>query len=207
MTNHLLSSRTVRKAKRVFIINGHPARESLSRALAESYANGAERAGHSVRITHVHDVHFDANFGQSSYRNAKPLEAGLERFIRDLRWSDHVVLVTPLWWGGLPAQLKGLLDRTLIPGVAFNPRKMRLGLPEPLLSGRSARVVVTSDTPRWWMRLAYKNALFWQLRRQVFGYVGIRPTRITHLSKASHAGPSVANRWIRNVAALGASAA
>ena len=147
------------------------------------------------------------HLGQAGYRNAKSLEPSLEQVLTDLKWCEHVVLTTPMWWGGLPAKLKGLLDRTLLPGEAFDPRKMRYGLPEPLLRGRSARVVITSDTPGWWMRLAYKNALLWQLRRQVLGYVGIRPTRITHLSKASHLPAEEANQWLAMLASLGERAA
>ena len=203
MRSHVRSDRGPRDAKRVYILNGHPGAESLSRALAESYARGAQGAGHEVRLTHLHDLSFDIDFGQAGYRNAKSLEPSLEQVLTDLKWCEHVVLTTPMWWGGLPAKLKGLLDRTLLPGKVFDPRKMRYGLPEPLLSGRSARVVITSDTPGWWMRLAYKNALLWQLRRQVLGYVGIRPTRITHLSKASHLPAEEANQWLAMLASLG----
>ena len=31
-----------------------------------------------------------------------------------LTWAEHVVLILPMWWGGLPAKTKGLFDRTLL---------------------------------------------------------------------------------------------
>lgn len=34
---------------------------------------------------------------------------------------DTLVFVYPTWWGGLPAMLKGWLDRVLLPGVAYHP--------------------------------------------------------------------------------------
>ncbi|MDN3719732.1 NAD(P)H-dependent oxidoreductase [Roseibium salinum] len=34
-------------------------------------------------------------------------------------WCEHFVVVHPLWWGGLPAKLKGVFDRILLPGMAF----------------------------------------------------------------------------------------
>lgn len=206
MGSRVRRNRGSQHAKRVYVLNGHPAAQSLSGALAESYARGARGAGHEVRLTHLHDIRFDQDFGQASYRDTKPLEPCLERVLLDLTWCEHVVFTTPMWWGGLPAKLKGLLDRVLLPGRAFDPRKMQYGLPAPLLRGRSARVVITSDTPRWWMRLAYKNALFWQLKRQVLGYVGIRPTRITHLSKASHLAERESQRWLAQLHTLGANA-
>ena len=37
-----------------------------------------------------------------------------------VRWADALVFVYPTWWMGLPAILKGWLERVLVPGVAFH---------------------------------------------------------------------------------------
>jgi putative NADPH-quinone reductase len=194
--------------KRIFILNGHPAKNSLSRTLVEAYADAARQAGHEVRLTHLHDLNFDTDFGWVDFEHPKPLEPELEQFLHDLSWSEHFMMSTPMWWGGLPAKLKGLFDRALLPGRAFDTRhKTRLGLPSPLLTGRTARVVITSDTPGWFMRLAYRNALVWQLRGQILEFVGLKPTRITHLSPASEPKAGAVPRWVKQVRALGSQAA
>jgi NAD(P)H dehydrogenase (quinone) len=192
--------------KRIFILNGHPAAASLSRKLAETYADAAIAAGHKVRITHLHDLRFDSDFGYAGYSKTKPLEPALEEVLEDLEWSEHVVLTSPMWWGGLPAKLKGLIDRTFLPGRVFDTRVLKGGLPSPLLNGRSARLILTSDTPGWFMRFFYKNALFWQLRKQIFGFVGIKPARITHFSGASDPKPGFIDRWIERVRKIGGTA-
>ncbi len=194
--------------KRIFILNGHPAKHSLSGTLVEAYADAARQAGHEVRLTHLHDLNFDTDFGWVDFEHPKPLEPELEQFLHDLSWSEHFMMSTPMWWGGLPAKLKGLFDRALLPGRAFDTRhKTRLGLPSPLLTGRTARVVITSDTPGWFMRLAYRNALVWQLRGQILEFVGLKPTRITHLSPASEPKAGAVPRWVKQVRALGSQAA
>ncbi len=53
------------QTKRIFILDGHPAGASLSRALAEKYADEARNAGHAVRLTHLHELAFDSDFGVS----------------------------------------------------------------------------------------------------------------------------------------------
>ena len=194
--------------KRIFILNGHPAEHSLSRTLVDAYADAARQAGHEVRITHLHDLHFDGDFEWVNFEHPKPLEPALEQWLRDLSWSEHFMMSTPMWWGGLPAKLKGLFDRALLPGRAFDTRKKTLlGLPTPMLTGRTARVVITSDTPGWFMRLAYKNALLWQVRRQILEFVGLKPTRLTHLGPASEAKPEQVQRWVKQIQQLGARAA
>jgi NAD(P)H dehydrogenase (quinone) len=193
--------------KRILILDGHPAAESLSRSLASSYASGARSAGHEVRIVHLHDLHFDSDFGAASYSQLKPLEPSLALVLEDLLWSNHFVLTLPMWWGGLPAKLKGLFDRALLPGHAFDTRNPNwLGMPRPLLDGRTARVLITSDTPSWWMRLAYKNALIWQLRGQVLAFIGIKPARFTLFGPASHPKPGKVDQWRKQMELLGKSA-
>ncbi|MEM9015549.1 MAG: NAD(P)H-dependent oxidoreductase [Verrucomicrobiota bacterium] len=193
--------------KRILILNGHPGDESLSRSLAESYRDAAEKAGHEVKIAHLSEMDFDSDFGGGGYRSTKPLEPELEALLSDLKWSEHVVMTTPIWWGGLPAKLKGLFDRILLPGEAFDTRNQKLGFPTPLLSGRTGRVLVTSDTPGWLMSLGYCNALFVQLRKQILGFVGIKPVRIKHFQGATKASSTKVEKWLAEAHQLGAAAA
>ena len=67
----------------------------------------------------------------------------LEPHVEALRWCEHLVLVYPTWWSGLPAMLKGWVDRTFMQGVAWE-------LPEganrirPLLTNIGGVTVVTT---------------------------------------------------------------
>lgn len=194
-------------SRRILIVDLHPARLSLSAALAQAYRTGAETAGHQVRTTRLSEMSFDPDFGQASFRNAPALEPDLESFRKSLIWAEHVVLVTPMWWGGLPAKAKGLFDRTLLPGFAFDPRQRRMGLPKPLLSGRTAHVMLTSDTPAWAFWLMYARALKHQIHRQILSYVGLKPVRHTHFSPVEHSTAELRARWLRDTQLLGARAA
>ena len=193
--------------KRILIIDGHPGQRSLSRTLAEAYEAGAAGSNHDIRTVHLHDLEFDPDHENGGYRDTKPLEPSLEAFLEVLEWAEHIVLVTPMWWGGMPAKLKGLFDRALLPGRAFDSGVKKYGLPAPLLTGRTARVIVTSDTPSWFMRLVYRNALFHQIRKQLFRFVGISPTRFTHLNSASRPTPRRLAEWQHKIRWLGSVAA
>jgi putative NADPH-quinone reductase len=194
-------------SKRIFVLNGHPAETSLSRALAVAYAESARAAGHDVRVTHLNDLGFDPDYGFGGYKNQKPLEPQLEEVLQDIEWSEHIVLTTPMWWGGLPAKLKGLFDRTFLPGRAFDTRNTTaMGLPAPMLTGRTGRVLMTSDTPGWIMGLFYRSAMIRQIRDQILGFVGIK-SKITHFSGASHPKPGMVERWIGKARRFGAAGA
>lgn len=190
--------------KRIFILDGHPAENSLSRTFAEAYAASARASGHEVRLAHLHDLDFDSDFGVARFSDAKPLEPALEEVVHGIEWCEHLVLTAPMWWGGVPAKLKGLFDRALLPGRAFDTRVKKGKMPKPMLMGRSARVILTSDTPGWIMRLIYRNALIWQLRKQVLGFLGITPSRFTWFAGASSPVPGMVDRWIARVRQFGA---
>lgn len=131
-------------SKKVFILIGHPDTESACREFGLSYAEGAKESGHEVRFTNLGDMQFDPILHRG-YRIIQELEPDLKKFQEDVRWCDHLVIVYPSWWSTMPALLKGLFDRSWLPGFAFKFLPSGLGW-KRLLKGRTARVFVTSDS-------------------------------------------------------------
>lgn len=193
-------------SRRILVADLHPARLSLSAGLAQAYRTGAEAAGHQTRTARLSEMSFDPDFGQSSFRAAPALEPDIQAFRENLTWAEHVVLILPMWWGGLPAKTKGLFDRTLLPGYAFDPRQKRMGLPKPLLAGRTGRLILTSDTPGWAFWLMYGRALRNQVQRQILSYVGIKSSGFTHFSPVEHSTDTIRARWLAQTEALGQTA-
>jgi len=67
-------------------------------------------------------------------------------------------------------------------------------------------VIMTSDTPGWFMRWVYRNAMLRQLRDQILGFVGIKPARVTYFAGASQPKPGAVEGWIAKVRSLGVAA-
>ncbi|WP_405108322.1 NAD(P)H-dependent oxidoreductase [Phaeobacter sp. BS52] len=194
--------------RKIIILNGHPAPSSLSQSLCQTYQTAAEAGGHQVRYHDLSSMQFDIDYGQTGYKNVKPLEPDLAAFLTDLEWADHIVMATPMWWGAIPAKLKGVFDRALLPGRAFDTHNVNvLGLPAPMLTGKTARVLLTSDTPALWLRLIYGNAIKRIISSQILGFVGIKPTRFSSFAPATDAAEKTVLSWQRKVADLGARAA
>jgi len=194
--------------KRILLLDGHPADRSLSQLFIQTYADAAAKNGHEVRMHKLSDMSFDMDFGDGGYKHSKPLEPELQTFSDDLEWSNHVVLATPMWWGGLPAKLKGLFDRTLLPGFAFDTRnKTKIGMPMPMLTDKTGRVLITADTPHWALQLFYRRAIIWQIRGQIMNFVGIKPVKISWFAGATGADDTRISRWSNDVENLGLQAA
>ena len=100
-------------------------------------------------------------------------------YITKLKASDALIFVYPTWWSGLPAMLKGWLDRVLLPGVAFKLNKKNKVQPD--LRHIKRLVVVTTTGSPWWYTLALGNAG----RRTIMRTIRIicsRRCRTTYLS-------------------------
>lgn len=190
-----------RMPRKICLMILHPAEGSFNHALAAAYAEGA--AAHRIRVQDLARMRFDPDFGRRDFTAPKPLEPDLAAVMADLTWCEHLVILAPMWWGGLPAKAKGLIDRAFLPGLAYDPDMRRHGLPTPLLAGRSARLVVTSDTPGWAFRWAFGQPLRRMMARQVLAFVGVRPMAFTHLSPVEPSTADQRARWLDQMRALG----
>ncbi|OYT95184.1 MAG: NADPH:quinone reductase, partial [Pseudomonas sp. PGPPP3] len=162
--------------KRVAVIVGHPAADSWCGALADSYAAAARAGGHEVRMVHLAQLDFDPSLHEG-YRQIQALEPDLLAAQATVAWAEHVVIAYPIWWGSVPALLKGFLDRILLPGFAFKYRPGK-AFPDQLLRGRSAQLLVSMDTPPWYFRWVYRMPGIVQLKRTTLEFCGIAPVKV-----------------------------
>jgi putative NADPH-quinone reductase len=192
----------VPRPSRILILNGHPDAASFCFVLHAAYKRGAQAAGAEVREVVVRDLVFNPNL-QYGYRQRTELEPDLLAAQEAIRWAEHLVVIHPVWWGSVPALFKGFLDRVFLPGFFFRKHPGKATTWDRLLTGRSARIIYTLDTPwyLWWLsgRPAY-NALKWI----TLGYCGVRPIRGTALGIVRLSTPERRAKWLAKVEALGA---
>ena len=96
--------------------------------------------------------------------------------------------------------LKGLLGRILLPGFAFRYHRDN-PFWDRLLAGRSADVIVTMDTPAWYLRTVYGDPVARRWRRQILGFCGFHPIRIIRLGPTRRGGAAKRiNVWKTDIA-------
>ncbi len=146
---------------RVLLVSCHPRRDSFTAHLAERALAGLERAGHDA--THL-DLYADG-FRAAMSRQERTAYHG-EHPVSDPMVAEHVelaksvevmVFVYPTWWAGLPAMLKGWLERVMVPGVGFRFDE-KSGKARPNLTNVKRVVgVSTYGSPRWYVSLVNDN--------------------------------------------------
>ena len=107
---------------RALIVYCHPRDDSFTAAVRDAVLEELAASGAEIRLQDLYKMKFDPVMGAQEHRDYEDekknqMPVGAE--IVDLQWCDTLIFVYPTWWYGLPAMLKGWLDRVLVPGVAF----------------------------------------------------------------------------------------
>lgn len=190
-------------AKNILLILGHPSETSFCNALLDAYKYAAEEAGADCKTIYISKLDFDITLHGGYQRGEMmQLEDDLVLSQELILWADHVVLAYPNWWGFMPAVTKGFIDRILLPGFAFRHHSGKI-FPEQLLKGKSMRLLITMDTPKWWFYLVYRASQYRILKDIVFGYVGFNPIRFSTFGFMRKSTPERRIRWLKKTGQLG----
>ncbi len=127
--------------KKILIVHAHPEPASFCSALKDEAKTYFESNGNKVRIIDLYAVNFDPVGGKHDFKSLNnpdyfkyQLEQvhafeqnlfteDLKRHMDDLEWCDTLIFNFPLWWFGLPAILKGWVDRVFAMGLVYGNGK------------------------------------------------------------------------------------
>ncbi|MFB6454167.1 NAD(P)H-dependent oxidoreductase [Chitinophaga sp. Hz27] len=188
--------------KKILIINGHPDKESFNDALINAYCKGLNASSSEVSIIVIRDLQFNPNL-QYGYRKRTELEPDLLAAIEKIKSADHIVWVFPVWWFGSPAIMKGFIDRTFLPGITFEaiPGKPFI---RKLLVGKTAHLIVTADTPRWYDILFMGSPALNQLKKGTLELCGIKVKKVSYIAPMKDCSAAFREKWLTRVERLAA---
>lgn len=159
------------------IVVSHPDRQSLTHAVARSFAEGiAESGDHTAEIADIAAEGFQPAFNQadrSAYFLQKPVPSDIPREQERIERADALVLVYPVYWWSFPGQLKGWIDRVFSNGWAYDEA------PDGTLGKRLGRLAVHligigGADGGTYARHGYDKAMRTQIDHGIFDFCGAR---------------------------------
>ncbi|GAB4252948.1 MAG: NAD(P)H-dependent oxidoreductase [Ekhidna sp.] len=190
-----------RQRKKVLVINGHPDKESFNYALSEAYLEGIKDLDVQVELLNIADLDFNLNL-KYGYRKISELEPDLLEAIDKIKQADHMVWILPMWWYGMPALMKGFIDRVFLPGFFFKYQKGN-PFPKKLLKGKTARLIITADTVRWYDRWFMGSPLINQFKKGTLEFCGVKPVKVTYIAPIKDSSAAFRAKWLDKVKKLG----
>lgn len=185
----------------ILIINGHPDKESYNYALSQAYLKGVSKTNAKITLLNIAELEFNPNL-QHGYRKRTVLEPALEEAIQKIKTADHIVWFFPMWWYGYPAIMKGFIDRVFLPGITFENIEGK-SVVKKLLKGKTARIIVTSDTPKWYDRWFMGRPALNQLKKGTLQFCGINPVKVTYIATIKDSSEDFRKKWLAKVYSLG----
>ena len=168
----------------VLTVLSHPDPNSFSLAVAKRFMEGAQEAGHTTELADLHAEGFDPRWslGDLAQNEGLPMPDDVLHEQARIERCDALCLVYPLFWYGMPAMLKGWLDRVWSWGWAYDQVNNH-DASASLQKSRTALLLIPAGAaPQVWEELELDHAMDRIWRTGTLGFLGITDKRIEFLN-------------------------
>ncbi|PFW89867.1 NAD(P)H dehydrogenase [Bacillus pseudomycoides] len=103
------------------IVYAHPNPQSFNHAILETVKDELEEKGHEVRVRDLYELNFNPVLAASDFVSFSQgnTPADIKEEQEHITWADNITFIYPVSWAGLPAILKGYVDRVFSHGFAY----------------------------------------------------------------------------------------
>jgi len=129
------------------ILYAHPNPKSFNHAILETVQTELQEAGRVVSVRDLYAQNFNPVLSANDL--ADMMQGTLQPEVKTeqefVSSADVIVVIYPLWWAGMPAILKGYIDRVFTEGFAYRINGPDL---EGLLKGKKVLLITTTGAPK-----------------------------------------------------------
>lgn len=188
--------------KKILVIAGHPSKESFCGALVREYAKGIKKSGNEIEILYLGELNFNPIL-KNGYKKLPDLEPDLAKAQKLIKWANHLTFIYPHWWASPPALLKAFIERVFLPDFAFRfTKKGFIPKWDRLLSNKSARLIVTMDSPPWHYKLIVGDPGY-KMMKDILIFCGIKPVKKCYLGPMMNSSEKKRDYWLKQIYKLG----
>lgn len=130
----------------ITIVFCHPKSHSFNHRILESITKSLSDEGHEYDVIDLYGENFNPvldSAGMDLMSQGRSTDDQTRRYADAMRASNEIVFIFPIWWGSMPAMLKGFIDKTFVKGVVYDTTPE--GTTVPCLSIDKTTVVTTSE--------------------------------------------------------------
>jgi putative NADPH-quinone reductase len=137
---------------KVLVVLAHPNPDSFSHAIVDRVVSTLANREHSVSVIDLYGLDYSPALTRAELAAYPTSEPAIDPLViehtRLIQECSTIVFVYPTWWSSMPAILKGWIDRTMLPGIAFSVDPQTLKLQPGLTNVRRLIGITTFGGPR-----------------------------------------------------------
>lgn len=158
------------------IIYGHPNPKSFNAAIKDRVEAHLKAKNREYAVRDIYGMNFNAILSGSDFATFRKGQVpdDIKREQGYIASADRLILIHPIWWFGMPAAMKGYIDRVFAKGFAYDygPKG-----PIGLLTGKSAIVInTTGGSEDDYRNHGFKDAIVKTIDDGSLGFCGIKVT-------------------------------
>ncbi|MDP5273597.1 NAD(P)H-dependent oxidoreductase [Chengkuizengella axinellae] len=129
------------------VIYAHPNPQSFNNAIKEAVVNSLKNKGHEVEVRDLYALGFQPVLNGSDFETFQSgqMPSDIQAEQEHIKNADVITFIYPIWWTGLPAILKGYIDRVFAYGFAYSVDEQ--GGYVKHLTGKKGLIINTTGAP------------------------------------------------------------
>lgn len=161
------------------IVYAHPATKGHNATILKNVQKQLKKRKESFMLLDLYKMGYDPVLHENehskkviSYENQQ-----IQRAVTDVK---QLIFIYPIWWGSMPAILKGFFDKIFTAQFAYKYKKLPFSIfgmkakPIGLLNGKKAAVFITTGSLSWTQRLFMRNVYRYTAKKLILGFCGIK---------------------------------
>lgn len=174
------------------LVYSHPYDKSFNAAIKSVIVDVHQKSDVQLKVYDLNEIQFNPVMSPTELRefsrartkdgiNIANLDPMVVEMAREVNESDELILVFPIWWELMPAQMKGFIDKVMTPGLLYtHVSEFKLKLISE--TWKKVTVITTMNTPGFLYRIVYGNAIHASLKYGTFMKLGVKSYRWFNLS-------------------------
>jgi len=177
------------------IVYAHPNSGSLNHFFKQTVLESLQESGEEIAIRDLNEINFnpvlslDDMNGQRMGTVADDVKTEQD-FIT---WADRIIFIYPIWWTGMPAIMKGYIDRVFSYGFAY---RYDQGVQKGLLTGKKTIIINShGKSNAEYEAMGMDKALILTSDTGIFTYSGLEIQQHFYFDKADRASADNISDW------------
>ncbi len=181
------------------IIYAHPNEGSLNHHFRQTVTESLQALNNEVIIRDLYQLNFDPILSLNDMKGQRmgQVSEDVKQEQDFISWADHITFIYPIWWTGMPAIMKGYIDRVMSYGFAY---RYDQGVQKGLLTDKQAVIINTHGKSRAeYERTGMDKALWLTSDTGVYTYCGLEVNRHFFFDKADKASQEDIETWTNQI--------
>lgn len=177
------------------IVYAHPNSSSLNHFFKQTILESLEESGQEVEVRDLYQLNFNPVFSLEDMNGQRMGKVAPEIQTEQdfITWADRIIFVYPIWWTGMPAIMKGYIDRVFSYGFAY---RYDQGIQKGLLAGKKAIIVNShGKSNAEYEAIGLDKALALTSDTGIFNYCGFEIQKHFYFDKADRASSESIIDW------------